>query len=1123
MPTLKQLTCTLEKEPSRSPLKEFSTNYSDGFVEAYVAVPEQRTGFSLNLRSNGYIAPGLAIFVYIDGVYQCNRHRQGLIPPDGTIPSDFYEVNFRVSQKEEKIAKGQFVGRAWSFDSLNIATADKAPNVDDTILGNLGTIEVVVLRTKAPSAEPAPGAAAQILPAQPTSGNTGKAGKQKAVKVKPKLAPGNGTLDGTEDFVAVQDFGAGLDGPNDYRHHDQTYDCHYHDDRRHRPRHSHDSYHRRASRSPPPPRDFGPSYADYLRWIATHPDAAVPSCGRVAQRSSSYYEQYRPTDVERNQHGETPITQRQRRRVRASDGIPQNKPYEYWVFEGSNLEIGDCFPHAAHKPTSSASVSHVASQNGSEAARRPRTSGDARRGAYSNIDTREVARVRASDQVSLHVRWDGSRLSLEGRVTDPVRQIPIRSGHGANVKDSSYRLGQEDESLASSMHRPDPMYNPRYPPDEATLQKHRNASSRDGTSKMPGGWDDPKDSARAPNPFEGRFIDNEKPSASHSNRGELTSAFDDAGWDIANEQGHHGGGQSSGQNWFEVNGAGQNTAGWGDNHQNGQSGWNGNGSGGAGGNAGWGATGIQEQATQQDTGASAGWGDGNNGNISFGANNAGGSGWEFNTAGNNAGTSGCQQTWNNDNWGGGADTTEQNGGRAVQDDAVGNAADNTGGGWSQDNAGFDWSTPADNTAQQTPAAKNWADDAAPATAAAAAPAVQQFTAPAAAKPTSSHKASGSKAASSSSAAAAASTRAHKPVVPDQPFIKSYWQNTAPRAPPAAPYPQPKRSADAATEIFAPSEAPYVVPERTAREKLVDSYVHHGKAYGYAHATARPAYMDTLESPYAVFRFKYRSGEMLARILGRRGKEEVERERARERAEEERRGLAGLSREELVERLLAEGKGKEKEARKSVAGGGGGSQKKAGGSQQKASSVGATSQPKPINQWANEVAVATGSVGKGKGASGTGEALVCDRCKNALGSEWWSCNVCGGDDDTYDICCPCVEKKKRCKDSSHDLMKWKDNVTMVNGEPEPGPIIGEILRGIPKGSKNKGGKSVASGGKKNGGGGNNNNNNWSGGDAGATNGADNGGGWESWPADNTGGASWGAVDGDAGGAESKWAI
>jgi hypothetical protein len=67
MPTLKHLTCHVEWASSQVPLSEFQTAYADGYVETYIAVPSFPTPFEIRLTSNGYIAPGLAMFVFVSG------------------------------------------------------------------------------------------------------------------------------------------------------------------------------------------------------------------------------------------------------------------------------------------------------------------------------------------------------------------------------------------------------------------------------------------------------------------------------------------------------------------------------------------------------------------------------------------------------------------------------------------------------------------------------------------------------------------------------------------------------------------------------------------------------------------------------------------------------------------------------------------------------------------------------------------------------------------------------------------------------------------------------------------------------------------------------------------------
>ncbi|KAK5718857.1 hypothetical protein LTR17_015537 [Elasticomyces elasticus] len=148
MPTLKQVTCSIELGSTNAKLKEYGARYSDGAVETFVAIPETGVPFVIHIESKGYIAPGLAVFVFIDGKYQSNRNKLGLKMPGDDIDPKRYEVDFMMRQKEEKGADGRFVGREWSFVELNTTTADKAASLNPNFLQNFGTIEVVVLRCR---------------------------------------------------------------------------------------------------------------------------------------------------------------------------------------------------------------------------------------------------------------------------------------------------------------------------------------------------------------------------------------------------------------------------------------------------------------------------------------------------------------------------------------------------------------------------------------------------------------------------------------------------------------------------------------------------------------------------------------------------------------------------------------------------------------------------------------------------------------------------------------------------------------------------------------------------------------------------------------------------------------
>ncbi|KAF2468118.1 uncharacterized protein BDR25DRAFT_232874 [Lindgomyces ingoldianus] len=121
MPLLKDLDCSIELGDSREKLQEYGTSYGDGFVESFIRVPSDPKTFAVRLTSSGFIAPGLAMFVYIDGIYQCNRNRLGLVDPQGA-PGKLGKrtvVNFHVRQKEERQQNGSLIAREWAFAKLN--------------------------------------------------------------------------------------------------------------------------------------------------------------------------------------------------------------------------------------------------------------------------------------------------------------------------------------------------------------------------------------------------------------------------------------------------------------------------------------------------------------------------------------------------------------------------------------------------------------------------------------------------------------------------------------------------------------------------------------------------------------------------------------------------------------------------------------------------------------------------------------------------------------------------------------------------------------------------------------------------------------------------------------------
>ncbi|KAF2035716.1 hypothetical protein EK21DRAFT_37646, partial [Setomelanomma holmii] len=145
MPTLKYLNCSIELSQSQQTLQEFGTTYGDGFVETFVPVPSKPQSFSIHLTSDKFIAPGISMYVFVDGVYQCNRNRQDLKLRKGSDSRSV--VDFKVRQKEEKQKDGSMIAREWKFEKLNTVSADDAPDVcSSNVLDNIGCIEVLVLR-----------------------------------------------------------------------------------------------------------------------------------------------------------------------------------------------------------------------------------------------------------------------------------------------------------------------------------------------------------------------------------------------------------------------------------------------------------------------------------------------------------------------------------------------------------------------------------------------------------------------------------------------------------------------------------------------------------------------------------------------------------------------------------------------------------------------------------------------------------------------------------------------------------------------------------------------------------------------------------------------------------------
>jgi hypothetical protein len=125
MPTLKQLKCEVEWGNTRTPFPEYGTTYGDGLVCAYIAIPDKPQSFAIHLTSKNYIAEGLAMLVFMDGEYQCNRNRLNLLPPKTGTPQRLTEIDLRVRQREQPLGDGTYIGRGWRFDKHNIGQSSQ--------------------------------------------------------------------------------------------------------------------------------------------------------------------------------------------------------------------------------------------------------------------------------------------------------------------------------------------------------------------------------------------------------------------------------------------------------------------------------------------------------------------------------------------------------------------------------------------------------------------------------------------------------------------------------------------------------------------------------------------------------------------------------------------------------------------------------------------------------------------------------------------------------------------------------------------------------------------------------------------------------------------------------------
>jgi hypothetical protein len=114
MPALGHLECHLELEPGGIQFDEYRIQYSNSAVKSYVVVPGHSSTFSIVLNVEGYIAPGLSVYVFMDGVFQVSKNKAtgGRNAKKG--------IQLRFSQREQHITNERVIARDWRFEKFNV-------------------------------------------------------------------------------------------------------------------------------------------------------------------------------------------------------------------------------------------------------------------------------------------------------------------------------------------------------------------------------------------------------------------------------------------------------------------------------------------------------------------------------------------------------------------------------------------------------------------------------------------------------------------------------------------------------------------------------------------------------------------------------------------------------------------------------------------------------------------------------------------------------------------------------------------------------------------------------------------------------------------------------------------
>ncbi|KAJ9669036.1 hypothetical protein H2201_000862 [Coniosporium apollinis] len=978
MPNLQQLSCSIELASSHDKLREHNTTYGDGFVETLVAVPDFPTGFSIHLTSKGYIAPGLAMFVYMDGLYQCNRNKGGCRLGRAAMDQEANDLDFRVRQKETKNRGGTFVAREWRFEKLDIVSADEQSALNPDIQSNIGTIEVVVLRCRdthdAPPdqisrmASAGGNVARRIYPAENARGPAFLK-RSSANLVSIQQAPlavdtdvGSaskilGLFDGSADNLPTD---LGYDGNNDDRgrpyYHDRGP---YHDERRSDWTNTYRSASRKLLR---PTVDSG-SY-----WRGHSP----PCTG--GYRTGSYH--YGRPPPRENRLSERDFDTRREEYSRSSNyydgdwqqhsyyGHPQERPHPQRRRDSSPYSRVETLPSSSLE--SSRRLSNKTTFDELPALSPPSHAPPVvinQYAVYPNPTsgrthladaTQPTARRAASSPSEVGLDWN--RSDVEAR-RNPARQryeLDFRaddSETGRRVSSHRYQAPNAPFDIQSNRQRRISVCSHHHHPSECqhNLDVHQpQQDNRRGRSNGPGPWafsgqhsvsnDEEGDSPDLPDRLKctcsgnSQSKDGGKANGFSASRGgrdntsssQQTNAHNSEKRDAAERRGantanhgevarnqsgnnHHkqdSSGHDSGHGWRNVknnakatgnssnvqvdnsgkrsdhgNGTGPGDSrktgsnkqpDWGhndrsnngnakqsscrlhgDGNQESRS-WHGNE---AGGNTMNGGGWTSNNQNQDDSG------DQSNGNDWNDGPNKEGNDWDGN------GTTSQQDNWQNDN----KDNNEQANGTWGGADETNEQEDNQNAGWdttNQPNQQKDESN--DNHAWDASNTPNQHDETSP---------KANEDQHKAHTPTTPHKTAGTS----------------QPLLPtNSPNTRPYW-STWNATPDDLSSPASRAHRHRSEKVFiAPEEPCYKISRDTAERQRVDTQVRPGKGVAYAHSVKSVEYLDSVEKPYAVFRFMYRSRAMLERILGS-SVEETE--------EEYKQRIASMSKDDVIAELL----------------------------------------------------------------------------------------------------------------------------------------------------------------------------------------------------------------------------